>query len=919
MAKEINVFIAPGSQEHINKSVISTEVGETPRLASIQGLIPIENIRDTLNETERKKLEEIYPDKRVRMWGARSGLKARWNWVKEGDIVVFYSNNYYICTAEAVYKTENKKLAEKVWGVYRTGETWDYITFIKNVRKLNMNRKDFNKIAGYSENFIPQGFMRVRNKQARDKIIENIILKQDGEISLPPEAEKFIENFKKDPEIPIWLEKKIKVFDKWRTSFSKENIEKLSRGQFQLFLSFKGNQSWDGIQRQPSVYEDMDKLRKTIKYLVDGINDLKLEGIKKKLDDVLDPDGSYKIKGLDKAVVTGIMHICDTKNRLGVWNSKVDRAFKKLNLFISKPSKSRSEKYLAINHILNLIGKKYDLNLYQVDVLMHKIAIEYEAGEVKTLPTFSFVSKDFNSSTGKKDDARYLNERFKTLLSVLKENLGPDLREFTKGYVARTFNQGSKKYRKHMWLGLAHDKLKWRPQECIQLQVSVNPDDPFSIEIFVDRVGRIAKRGAKSNIEKNMVSFLKQINSLEGYFIGYLNGKPFEVETSKMTEEGLKEFLKHMEKTKNHVYISKRMTKKETVDKGTLIVDEIIKSWKQLLPVYTIMTFGKFEKPIITMLPLDLKPSLIKTELMIAEDIPDQVCANLNSGHHIIITGPVGTGKTTLTEDICRVAMENNFCDGHILTTATSDWTTFDTIGGYMPTEKGKLNFEEGKFLEAIRDNKWLIIDEINRADIDKAFGQLFTVLSGQKVELPFKHINGKTVSIERTTENRSYFDEETSTYRVGNNWRIMATMNVYDMNFLFEMSYAFMRRFKFIYLDVPKKFEELIDDWCGGKKISKKTGDKLKQLTKLGGRKMGPAIIKDMINYLGIRGDGEKELAEAMVHNILSQLEGLKEDKIRETWNKIGQTFENKDFPTIIIKPIFEEMAGIELEEITE
>lgn len=321
----------------------------------------------------------------------------------------------------------------------------------------------------------------------------------------------------------------------------------------------------------------------------------------------------------------------------------------------------------------------------------------------------------------------------------------------------------------------------------------------------------------------------------------------------------------------------------------------------------------------LTVQPLNLQPSLVKTKLMIDENILGQVCAILNSGSHIIITGPVGTGKTSLTEDVCRAAKENDFCDGYVLTTASSDWTTFDTIGGYMPTEKGKLRFEEGKFLEAIRENKWLIIDEINRADIDKAFGQLFTVLSGQRVELPFKHSNGKTISIDVTTEDGSYFDDGDAAYKVGRNWRIIATMNVYDMNFLYEMSYAFMRRFAFVYLDVPEKFEELIDRWCEEKKISGETKEKLKELTKLTERKMGPAIVKDIVKYMEYRGNGEKELAEAIVAYILPQLEGLERDKIEKIWEQIGNIFDERNVPNRIIRPILREIVGIELKEIPE
>jgi MoxR-like ATPase len=322
---------------------------------------------------------------------------------------------------------------------------------------------------------------------------------------------------------------------------------------------------------------------------------------------------------------------------------------------------------------------------------------------------------------------------------------------------------------------------------------------------------------------------------------------------------------------------------------------------------------GKPDDPIVTG-PLNLRPELIKTELSVTEELLLQMCAALNSNSHIIITGPVGTGKTSFSEDVCKAGEENKYCNGYVLTTASSDWTTFDTIGGYMPTDGNRLMFEEGKFLEAIRQNRWLIIDEINRADIDKAFGQLFSVLSGQSVELPFKHSNGKTLSIQTTMENGSYFDEETATYRVGKNWRIIATMNIYDMNFLFEMSYAFMRRFAFLYMDLPEKFPELIQLWCRERNLSQKTVGRLVKLTILAGRKLGPAITKDIVEYLKFRGDGEIELAEAIIGYVLPQLEGLEKEKIQTAWNQLATEFDDKKVPNTKILPIMTEITGVNL-----
>ena len=274
--------------------------------------------------------------------------------------------------------------------------------------------------------------------------------------------------------------------------------------------------------------------------------------------------------------------------------------------------------------------------------------------------------------------------------------------------------------------------------------------------------------------------------------------------------------------------------------------------------------------------------------LFFSQDTINQCCASLNAGKHIIFNGTSGTGKTELAIKFCQSSIDNNFSDGYILTTATSDWSTFDTIGGLMPSDDGSLNFYQGKFLEAIAENKWLIIDEINRADIDKAFGQLFTVLSGQDVELPYK-INGNPVKIVISDGFDSFFDEDTSTYHIGRNWRIIGTMNVDDKDSLFDLSYAFMRRFIFIEVDLPKedKFKELIKNWSND--LDDYYSTRLLELYYITEyRKIGPAIFKDMIDYIRCRNeldnnDKKLVLSEAICSYILPQLEGLNKNKLSQ------------------------------------
>lgn len=168
---------------------------------------------------------------------------------------------------------------------------------------------------------------------------------------------------------------------------------------------------------------------------------------------------------------------------------------------------------------------------------------------------------------------------------------------------------------------------------------------------------------------------------------------------------------------------------------------------------------------------------------------------------NVRLMGAPGTGKSTLAE----IILEARKGDDWDYTLATNQWTGEDVIGGPMPDpgDPRRLVFQPGIVLAAAEANRWLGIDEINRADIDSAFGELFSLLSGFDTTLPYLPHPGssKRVTIYAQRPEGELGEGE---YGIPEDWRMIATMNSWDKASLARVSFAFSRRWCTIYVPVP-------------------------------------------------------------------------------------------------------------------
>ena len=292
----------------------------------------------------------------------------------------------------------------------------------------------------------------------------------------------------------------------------------------------------------------------------------------------------------------------------------------------------------------------------------------------------------------------------------------------------------------------------------------------------------------------------------------------------------------------------------------------------------------------------------------LSERINRMIRVAIASSRAVLLVGPPGTGKTAILNQVLAEINEDPSRFGFARSEVSALWVTpeeewtFDSIVLGETIVDGDIRSTEGALLEAISTDRWLVLDEANRADLDRVLGGVLTWLSGHRVKvgvwrapdteplsayLGWHDKSDSEVAVEGLPPTREYL--------AGADWRLLGTYNAVDAQRVFRMGQALSRRFK--HIPIPpatrSEFNDIIASHVDEGELADALRDRVSRIyaahLAVEGAQLGPGLFIDIPRYVecgmgfAIQGGGGKPpnfddlLAEgylASVGSILAKFE---------------------------------------------
>jgi hypothetical protein len=167
---------------------------------TIENKVSLDRIREFVDEATATHLAQE-GEEGFSVWGFLPGEgdrnTVRWNKIESGSVALFGGAGQVKSAGRVVWKAQAPQLAEALWGRDDSGQTWEYIIFLKEIEKLDISYKALNDAAGFKPDYFIRSF-EVLNEERSASVVTHLQEwrhREEKPNTMQAALEKFLQSF----------------------------------------------------------------------------------------------------------------------------------------------------------------------------------------------------------------------------------------------------------------------------------------------------------------------------------------------------------------------------------------------------------------------------------------------------------------------------------------------------------------------------------------------------------------------------------------------------------------------------------------------------------------------------------------------------------------------------------------------------